>query len=58
MFDLAAAELTSCALFEAKSLKFRFEEADSPYWVEAGGVAKRIVTEEVQPVPRSEPEAS
>ena len=41
LFDLTAAELTSCALFEAKSLKFRFEEADSPYSVDSGGVTKK-----------------
>ena len=54
LYDLADAELTSCALFEAKSLKFRFEEADSPYWVDSGGATKRLKIGEVKPVPRSE----
>ena len=52
LFDPADAELTSCALFEAKSLKFRFEQSDNPYWVEKDGATKTISVEEVAPAPQ------
>ena len=50
LFNLAEAELTSCALFEAKSLKFRFEETDNPYWMESGGATKTMSIDEVKAV--------
>lgn len=40
LFDPADAELTSCTLFEAKSLEFKFEQFDNAYWVEKGDATK------------------
>ena len=54
LFDPADAELTSCALFEAKSLKFRFEQSDNPYWVDANGVMKTTSVTDVRPLPPAE----
>ena len=54
LFDPADAELTSCALFEAKSLKFRFEQSDNPYWVDANGVTKTTSVTDVRPLPPAE----
>ena len=54
LFDPADAELTSCALFEAKSLKFRFEQSDNPYWVDADGATKTTSVTDVRPLPPAE----
>lgn len=35
LFDLDAAELASCQLFEATSIKMNFQERDNPYWVKS-----------------------
>ena len=54
LFDPADAKLTSCTLFEAKRLKFRFEQSDNPYWVEKDGSAKTVYVADVRPLPTSE----
>ena len=54
LFDPADAELTSCILFEAKSLKFRFKQSGNPYWVEKDGSLKTVYVAEVSPLPLSE----
>ena len=54
LFNPADAELTSCALFEAKSLKFRFEQSDNPYWVDKDRTTKTMHVADVRPVPPSE----
>ena len=54
LFDPADAKLTSCTLFEAKSLNFAFEQSDNPYWVEKDGAIKTVSVEFVGPAPRSE----
>ncbi len=33
LFDLAAAELINCGLYQTKSVSFEFEQADNPYFV-------------------------
>ena len=53
LFDPADAELTSCALFEAKSLKFRFEQSDT-YWVKKDRTTKTMYVADVRSVPPSE----
>ncbi len=50
----ADAKLTSCTLFEAKSLNFAFEQSDNPYWVKKDGAIKTVSVEFVGPAPRSE----
>ena len=54
LFDPADAELTSCTLFEAESLKFRFQQSDNTYWVEKDGTTKSAHIAEVRPLPPSE----
>ena len=54
LFNPADAELTSCALFEAKSLKFRFEQSDNPYWIDTDGLAKTVSVTDVRPLPPAE----
>ena len=54
LFDPADAKLTSCALFEAKSLKFSFEQSGNPYWVEKDGTTKTVHVADVKPIPPSE----
>ncbi len=54
LFDPADAELTSCILFEAKFLKFRFEQSGNPYWVEKDGSLKTVYVADVRPLPPSE----
>ena len=51
LFDPADAELTSCTLFEAKSLEFSFEQTDNPYWIEKDGTEKTVSVEVVGPAP-------
>ena len=51
LFDPEDANLTSCGLFEAKSLMFSFEETDNPYWVEKDGTRKTVSLEVVGPAP-------
>jgi hypothetical protein len=33
LFDLAAAELITCGLYQTKSVSFEFDQADNPYFV-------------------------
>lgn len=54
LFDPGDAELTSCILFKARSLKFSFEQSGNPYWVEKDGSAKTAYVADVRPVPTSE----
>ena len=46
LFDPADAEVTSCTLFEAKSLKFEFEQTDNTRWVIEGGTEKTTLNEQ------------
>ena len=54
LFNPADAELTGCALFEAKSLKFRFEQSDNPYWVAKDRTTKTMHVADVKPESPSE----
>ena len=54
LFDPDDAELTSCTLFEAKSLRFGFEQSDNPYWVKKDGTTKMVYVADVKPIPPSE----
>ena len=33
LFDVAAAELVNCGLYETRSVAFEFDQADNPYFV-------------------------
>ena len=57
LFDTDDANLTSCGLFEVKSLEFSFKEADNLYWVKEDGTKKSVSVEVVgltQPADGSE----
>ena len=54
LFDPADAELTSCTLYRADFLKFRFQQSDNSYWVEKDGTTKTIFVADVKPKPASE----
>lgn len=54
LFDPADAEITSCTLYTAKSLKFRFEQSSNPYSVEEDGTITSMYVADVRPVPPSE----
>ena len=54
LFDPSDAELTSCTLYKAESLKFRFEQSDNPYWVEEDGRTKTVYVADVSPIPPSD----
>ena len=54
LFDPDDAELTSCTLFEARSLKFGFEQSGNPYRVEKEGATKTEQVAGVEPKPPSE----
>ena len=54
LFDPADEELTSCTLFEAKSLEFSFEQTDNPYWIEKDGSRKTVSIEVIGPAPPSD----
>lgn len=53
LFDPGDAELTGCTLFEAKSLKFSFEQSGNPYWIEKDGNAKTAYVADVKLIPPS-----
>ena len=54
LFDPSDAELTSCTLFEAESLKFSFEQSGNPYRVEKDGTTKTVHIENVTPISPSD----
>lgn len=54
LFDLADAEVTGCTLYTTRSLKFRFEQAGNPYWVEEDGTTKSAYIADIQPIPPPE----
>ena len=41
LFDLDAARLTSCSLYEVKGARLKFDECDGPYWVAGAAKTKR-----------------
>lgn len=53
LFNPDDAELKECTLFEAKSLDFRFEQADNAYWIDEDGDAKTISVVGYRPLERS-----
>ena len=54
LFDPADAELTSCTLFDVKSLKFHFKQSGNPYWVEKDGSTKTAHIADIMPITQSE----
>ena len=55
LFNPDDAELTGCTLFEARSLKFGFEQWGNPYYrFEKDGSAKTACVADVKPMPPSE----
>lgn len=56
LFDLNAAELTSCTLHEVKSLEFDFEQYDNPYWIEDDGTMVTMSIEAFRPMEGQRPQ--
>ena len=54
LFDPSDARLTVCILYEVKSLKYSFKQADNPYWIEEDGTKKTIEIVAVRPATQSD----
>ena len=57
LFDPADAELANCTLFEAKSLKFGFEQSGNPYWINQASSTRTAHVADVKPIPPTQDES-